>query len=642
MLKPLEPGSIQWQIANAEDRHVRVLAGPGTGKTVGLQHRVARLLQDGVPPADILAVTFTRAAASSLRNDLLDLGIDKVQNIEARTLHSLAFGTLQRRQAMQLTGRTPRPLLEFELDPLLADLPPQFAGEPYNKREKRRAIRAFESAWAQLQHQEPGWPEAEHEREFHKQLRRWIEFHRAMLLGEVVPTLLDVLRTDPASQPRYGHVLVDEYQDLNRAEQDLVAELGRNGSHLVIGDSDQSIYSFKFAHPEGILNYNQRFHDVLSFDMTECYRCPPLVVDMANSLLTHQTRRLTQHDLLCANHQRPQDVDVVRWPSIEAEARGVARYVDAYLRAHPDVNPGRVLILSPRRHLGYLVRDELESLGRASKSYFQEQELDDISARRAFTLLRLLVDPTDRVAIRWWLGHGSTDWLYGSYRRIWNYCEKHGQSPAEVLAELSRGELTIPYSNRLLVRWDELKARLRDLDGLLGFHLVDELLPDDNEGCRLLREAALDIVAEDMHPLALFDALGEAIRGPEVPRESNDIRVMSLHKSKGLTADLVVVVGLIEGLLPHIEHGNVNFTPDQQMDEQRRLFYVAITRTTRALLLSSGSNILFETAQQMNMPNVPGGRRFESVASRFITEVTPPAPRTLTDQQLADKYGFVW
>lgn len=638
MLRPLEPGSVQRQIANAGNRHIRVLAGPGTGKTVGLQHRVARLLQDGVPSADILAVTFTRAAASSLRNDLLDLGIDEVQHIEARTLHSLAFGTLQRRQTMQLTGRTPRPLLDFELDPLLADLPQQFAGEHYGKRDKRRAIRAFESAWAQLQHQEPGWPDTEHEREFHNHLRRWLDFHRAMLLGEVVPTLLDVLRTDPAIGPRYRHVLVDEYQDLNRAEQDLVSELGSSGSHLVIGDSDQSIYSFKFAHPAGILNYSQRFQDVLSLEMTECHRCPPLVVDMANALLTHQTVRQTRHSLLCANYQRPQDIDVVRWPSIEAEARGVARYVDAYLRNHTDVKPGRVLILSPRRHLGYLVRDELQSLGRASRSYFQEQELDDISARRAFTLLRLLVDPTDRVAIRWWLGHGSVDWLSGSYRRICNYCEEHGLSPDEVLTKLSAGELSIPYSNRLLARWNELTERLQDIDGLFGHHLVNALLPADNEACRLLREAALSIVADDMPPSALFDALSEAIRGTEVPRESDEIRVMSLHKSKGLTADLVVVVGLIEGLLPHINVSDTIFTAEQQTDEQRRLFYVAITRTTRALLLSSGRNILFETAQQMNMPNVPRGRRFESVVSRFINEV--PAPRTLTYQQLADKYGF--
>ena len=637
MLKPLETGSIQWQIANAEDRHVRVLAGPGTGKTVGLQHRVARLLQDGVPPADILAVTFTRAAASSLRNDLLSLGIADARQIEARTLHSLAFGTLQRRQTMQLTGRTPRPLLDFELDPLLADLPRQFAGEPYNKPEKRRAIRAFESAWAQLQHQEPGWPEAEHEREFHKALMSWLEFHEAMLLGEVIPTLLSFLRDNPDIGPRYRHVLVDEYQDLNRAEQDLIAELGKDGSHLVIGDSEQSIYSFKFAHPAGIAEYSGRFRDVLSLDMVDCYRCPPRVVDMANALLTRQTVRLTRHDLRCADPERLEDVDVVRWSSIDEEARGVARYVDAYLRQHNEVKPGRVLILAPRRHFGYMVRDELTALGRECKSYFQEQELEDVSAKRAFTLLRLLANPSDRVAIRWWLGHKSNTWLASSYTRLRQHCEETGETLTKALAKINAGELNLPHTKRFGLRWAELQDRLEELKALSGVHLVDALMPEGVDGCRLLREAALEIATEDMEPSDMLDRLGEALRGPEVPQDSDVIRVMSLHKSKGLTAELVVVVGLVEGLLPFIVARGAR---DEKLDEQRRLFYVAITRTRRALLLSSGRRMRSEVARRMNMPNVPSGWSFETQVSRFIGEVTPPAPLTSTYEQLAAKYGF--
>ncbi len=460
-----------------------------------------------------------------------------------------------------------------------------------------------------------------------------------MLIGEVVPTMLTYLRNNPDAGPRYLHVLVDEYQDLNRAEQELVAELGKNGSHLVIGDDDQSIYKFKFAHPEGIVEYHERFPDVLRLATEDCRRCPPRIVDMANALMTHQENRLTDRTLLCADPERPEDVDVVRWPSIEEEARGVARYIDAYLLQHPDVDAGKVLVLSPRRQLGYMVRDELTALGRESRSFFQEQELDELSAQRAFTLLRLLVDPTDRVGIRWWLGHGTTTWLKGPYARLKDHCTQSGEALHDALNRLECGELALPYSGRLVERWRELGVALKGLDGLLGVELVDTLMPESDEGCELLRKAALDVVTDGMPPPRLFEALGEMIRGPEVPQESEVIRVMSLHKSKGLTADVVAIVGMTEGLMPSVrEDGDVPV--HEQVEEQRRLFFVALTRSRRALLLSSGRTMRTDLARRMGMFFVPKGLYFQSEVTRFIGEVTPPAPFALTPDQLAAKYNF--
>ena len=311
----------QEQMAASPAQHIRVLAGPGTGKTYGLQRRVVRLLTNGVDTKDILAVTFTRAAATSLKNDLGGVGIEAAKLIDATTLHSLAFGHLMQQQTMDVTGRVPRPILDFERAPLLADLPNSLDGENYSgSRRKETAIRAFESAWAQLQHEEPGWPPLHHQQLFHTALLDWLRFHHAMLIGEVIPTMLSYLRNNPDAGPRYPHVLVDEYQDLNRAEQELVNELSRDGSQLAIGDDDQSIYRFKFAHPEGIVDYAARFPGTLELETEVCRRCPPLIVDMANSLMAHQTNRLTNRMLTCFDPAKPQDVGIVRWPSIDAEA----------------------------------------------------------------------------------------------------------------------------------------------------------------------------------------------------------------------------------------------------------------------------------------------------------------------------------
>ena len=126
--------------------------------------------------------------------------------------------------------------------------------------ERRDRLQAFAAAWAREQDQEPGWAEDETDRRFQAVLDEWLRFHEAMLIGELVPVALRYLRDNPNCPERrqFDHVLVDEYQDLNRAEQSLIDLLSENGKLTVIGDEDQSIYeSFRYAHPEGI----SRFHE---------------------------------------------------------------------------------------------------------------------------------------------------------------------------------------------------------------------------------------------------------------------------------------------------------------------------------------------------------------------------------------------
>ena len=127
-------------IAGYPNSPLRVLAGPGTGKTFAMMRRVARLLEAGVPPHEILAVTFTRTAAHDLVGKLTTLGVPGANQVAAKTLHSLSFSVLGRAAVFQATQRTPRPLLDCELEMMVNDLKEQFGG----KREVRRLIKAFE------------------------------------------------------------------------------------------------------------------------------------------------------------------------------------------------------------------------------------------------------------------------------------------------------------------------------------------------------------------------------------------------------------------------------------------------------------------------------------------------------------------
>ena len=274
------------KIAQYPGTPLRVMAGPGTGKTYAALRRVARLLETGTPPSDILAVSFTRTAANDLVSQLQSLGSPGANNVVAKTLHSLAFSMLSQNTVFQTTNRVARPMMAFEIDMMVADLAPSFGG----KRSTNNLLSAFESYWATLQHHQPGWPQDPTQQYFQREITHWLTYHESMLIGELVPLALDYIRRNPASPhaPSFGHVLGDEYQDLNRADQELIDALARNGSITVIGDEDQSIYTIlRHARPEGIGQFHQTHSNTHDEALSQCRRCPVRVLDMANSLIFH-------------------------------------------------------------------------------------------------------------------------------------------------------------------------------------------------------------------------------------------------------------------------------------------------------------------------------------------------------------------
>ncbi|MCY4490794.1 MAG: UvrD-helicase domain-containing protein, partial [Thaumarchaeota archaeon] len=216
-------------IVTAEDKRLRVMAGPGTGKSTALMLRVKRLLEQGQEPTRILAVTFTRTAATSLIKDLTELDVVGCEKVNAGTLHSYCFSLLNKTDVFEYHSRIPRPIftfpksnsLQFEGGIMLSDL--TMVQEFGSKRSCTERIHGFESDWARLQYEQPGWPTDPTDRLFKDHLSAWLNFHRAMLLGELVTETLHFLRNNPESDVigAFDHVIVDEYQDLNRAEQEV-------------------------------------------------------------------------------------------------------------------------------------------------------------------------------------------------------------------------------------------------------------------------------------------------------------------------------------------------------------------------------------------------------------------------------------
>ena len=609
-------------IAKSGNSSIRVLAGPGTGKTFALMRRVARLLQDGAIPNRMLVCTFTRTAARDLEGELAQLGVDGANSVRAGTLHAFCFGLLGQDEVLEATGRVPRPLMEFEERLLVEDLKTDFGGVF----ECRNRLRAFEAAWARLQTETPGDPNDQVDRAFQADLLGWLRFHEAMLIGELVPECLRYLDENPASQHRaaFQHVIVDEYQDLNRAEQALLDLLAESGSMIVAGDEDQSIYSFKFAHPEGIARFHQLHPETREEKLEECRRCPRRVVDMANALIANNQRR-TPRKLTPRPGNREGEVSVLQWRDMDEEAKGIAQIIRQRVEAQ-DVEPGDILVLAPRRQFGYKIREALQELGINAHSFFSEQALDEEIAKEAFALLTLLASPEDRVALRCWCGFRSPSFRRNAWARLRAHCESSGDSPWAALNRLADGELTISNTKPLIERVEDLRRRLSALSPLRGHALVDAIFPEEQEWAGPLRSLIDSTMqGDEFDAEQLHDNLRAGIVQPELPTDVDYVRVMSLHKSKGLTADLVAVIGCIEGLVPRVEGDSLE-EKYASLEEQRRLFYVAVTRTTRFLIMSSVKGLPRKIAYDMGaqvrapIPNTPS-RRHQGFSANLAPDV---------------------
>lgn len=619
----------------------RVMAGPGTGKTFALMRKVARLLETGTPPSSILVVSFTRTAANDLIASLTTLGSPGADKVVASTLHSLCFSILAKNAVLQTTGRVPRPLMSYEVDSMISDLAPNFGG----KARTRGLVHAFEAYWAMLQHQTPGWPQDPEHQLFHRELMQWLSYHRAMLIGELVPRALDYVLQNPASPaiPSFSHTLVDEYQDLNKADQTLIDALARNGSLTIVGDEDQSIYTgLRYARPEGIVLFDQTHPNTHDEPLNECRRCPSQQIEMANSLILHnhpQRPSTIYSGPACS----PGEVFIVQHNSIQDEVTSTAAFLDWYLTAHSGVGAGELLVLATRRYLGYAIKDELIRLGHASQSFFNEECLEHPSAIAGYCLLRLLVDPDDSPSLRSWLGLQHVDWRKSAYDRVWQAAQATGTAIRPLLDEIVAGRVAPPpYTSDLLQRYRDLIAALGLANGQSGTALVDVLWPAGDPDSSDVRGMALAAAATLQSPAEILGELNTNITQPELPGSTgNVVRVMSLHKSKGLTAQCVVVVGCVAGALPTLKAGLPSIAQQQALEEQRRLFYVAITRPRQTLVLSSAATAPFAGAMRMGftVARTVGGNAVLQ-ASPFMSELGPSAPASLSGQQWRTRLGF--
>ncbi|GAA4901577.1 ATP-dependent DNA helicase UvrD2 [Streptomyces coeruleoprunus] len=560
----------QREVATALHGPVCVLAGAGTGKTRAITHRIAYGVRAGIlQPASVLAVTFTNRAAGEMRGRLRQLGAAGVQ---ARTFHSAALRQLQYFWPKAVGGELPR-LVDRKAQ-LVAD-----AAARCRVRLDRTELRdtTSEIEWAKVTQTVPAdYPAAVAKASrdaprdpaeigqiyaMYEQLKRErdvLDFEDVLLL--TVAILQD--RHDIAEQVRrqYHHFVVDEYQDVSPLQQRLLdLWLGDRDSLCVVGDASQTIYSFTGATPDYLLDFRTRHPHATVVKLVRDYRSTPQVVHLANGLLGQARGRAADHRLELISQRDPGPEPVhTEYGDEPAEAEGTARRIKDLIAS--GVPAGEIAVLYRINAQSEIYEQALADAGvpyqlRGAERFFERQEVREAGA-----------------ALRSAARFGSNDALLDDLVDL----------PSQVRAVLStKGWTTEPPAGSGAVRdrWESLAALVR---------LAEDV-------ARARPEATLaDLVAE-------LDERAAAQHAPTV----QGVTLASLHAAKGLEWDAVFLVGLTDGTLP-ITYART----DEQIEEERRLLYVGVTRARRHLALS------------WSLSRSPGGRPSRE-RSRFLKGLRP-------------------
>lgn len=606
------------RLITADSPVIRVVAGPGSGKTTGLKRRVQRLVQgEGVSPSKIFVGTFTRAIAAELAEafgvsvtaDELGEGVVAAEIVEVATLHSHAL-RLVRANPTSRPGRILRFLLGYERDAMLYDIGARLPTFP-KQNQRKNELNRISAAWADGADLAIAG--------FVGEMDRWLRRHGGMLIDEVVNIARLGLESGDVDAGEFNHVIIDEYQDLTAAEQQLVEKIwSRNGSLVVLGDDDQSIYRFRYNHPDGIAEFADRWKDepLLDLSIPDNRRCGRVIVDLANAMMAQAGSSKAP---MISRRGEEGELSLVYWPSLSQEINGLAKY----MREQKDT---RFLVLVPRRFIGYRLKDKI---GDDALTAFHEEVLEIPLVQERFALACLAANAADGVAMRTVLGFHSDGNQHGPKRNAAAYqsivdSELVG---VELLEAIEIGELKVSGQGST-----HLRARAE-----LALVFFREIGDDSHEVIDVLFDPALataagsdkekrDKAKRDLeqlwtsaHAIHNKNVVGDfaktldtlryriAMRIPLTDPTVARVNIMTLHGAKGLEADVVIVAGVADQIIP----GHLPEQPSEAeaiREEQRRLLYVSATRAKKELIISWPKEIDYKEATRNNV-RLDGGIR---------------------------------
>jgi DNA helicase-2/ATP-dependent DNA helicase PcrA len=592
----------QLKVVREGDGPCLVLAGAGSGKTRTIVYRMAYLLERGIRPDKILLLTFTNKAANEMLSRVESLTGVNARLLWGGTFHSVANRFL-RKFAPILCFRQNFTILDEDdsYSLIKACIKESGAASVYGRFPSVAVIKhilsfatnsriSIEDA---LEQKAPGLLRFSAEikdigglYEKKKQAGNMMDFDDLLL--NFVKILRDNAETRERLTRHFEYILIDEYQDTNPLQAEMIYLLAPQSKNiLVVGDDAQSIYSFRAATVQNILRFPKIYPGTKIFRLETNYRSTPEILNLANEIISKNSAQFSK-DLRSVreNFQKP---DLFITPTAEAEAEFIAKKIQSFFDA--GVSPREIAVLFRATHHSQFLEFELGKHGiqyeyRGGVRFFERAHIKDILA-----YLRILNQPSDEAAwrriltIHEGIGEVTAEKIFGEVRGFdsvgeiishqfafnlperaragWKdftgilgrLLEYHGQNPAELVKVLANSS----YRDYLAVEHENSEDRLEDIGQLAAFA--------EKYG------SLTDFLAESV----LYEGSG----GRENRSGGDRLVLSTIHQAKGLEWDSVFIINLVDGAFP-----NQRAASEGELEEERRLFYVAVTRAKRNLILT--------------------------------------------------------
>ena len=573
-----------------------VIAGAGSGKTRTITYRIANMLDKGIPQSAILALTFTNKAAREMADRVKELVGRKLPMLTVSTFH--AFGVRVLRESISHLGYKENFSIYDQADKmaLIKETARSLKIDPaelnlYDLANLFSDIKTGRARWdADSSQYSPIYDE----------YNELLKLYNAVDFDDLIVLPIKLFKEKPdvleKYRKRYRYIMVDEFQDTSKIQYDLVYLLAKESRNIcVVGDDDQSIYSWRGANYENIVQFEKDFPEVKEIKLEQNYRSTGTILDAANSIISHNTKRKKKNLWSKSGEGNPIELS---YPDNEIkEAQFIAETI-TLLRMQDDLSYGDFGILVRTNSLTTAIEDALLMNGipyavSGGQSFFQRKEIKDIIA-----YLRVITNPDDDISLLRIINTPRRGIGKKALEQITELGKKEKCSVFAAMQKLDKYEefvnMITAYKGKFL-SGKNLAATLNALVDEIHYwdHLITEYQKNEKEAKWKYKNILTFISLldrweqENETEESIYSYLNKITlitRDDDQDTEGGKVGLMTIHAAKGLEFKVVFLAGCEDAIIPHaraLEEDPAN------IEEERRLFYVAVTRAMDKLYITS-------------------------------------------------------
>ncbi len=623
----------QYRAVTTIEGAILIIAGAGSGKTRVITYRIANMLEKGIPQSAILALTFTNKAAKEMEERIKELTGKKLQNLTVSTFH--AFGVKILRQEIEKLGFRPNFSIYDETDKkaLIKE-----TGRELNFTADAMDLYKISALFSDIKTGRKTWgSETDMYRELYEQYQSGLKLYNSVDFDDLIVLPIKLFKEFPELleeyKSRYKYIMVDEFQDTSHQQYEFMHLLAENNI-AVVGDDDQSIYSWRGADFQNIINFEKDFPNVQEIRLEQNYRSTGTILAAANGVIKHNTNRK----------------DKELW-SGKGDGKPIELYAPENEAAEADFIAESILGISAEESRNYddfgvLIRANTQSRAleeaflennipytmSGGTSFFERKEIKDI-----ISYLRVIANHDDDINLlriintpRRGIGRTTIEKINDVAKlqeeSLWEAvnailsCPPEECPVSESTREDLEGFVKVIENCKTMLSGKGLSKKVRQMVDDINY--FDYLIGENPKSEKAARFKFMNIESliksmeqwennpnyEDTGLYAYLNRITLLSRDNlDDEQDKGKVNLMTVHASKGLEFPVVFIAGAEEGLMPHahaVEEGG-----DAAVEEERRLFYVAITRAQEKLFISSCN-----TRRRMNAT-------VECQPSRFLDEI---------------------